>query len=102
MISLDYSKAEGFVSAKEIADFEDEVNAAVKTLDMKNGLGSDFLGWVSLPLDYDKDEFDRIKKAAAKINSDSEVLVVVGIVLLFIVLTLIYLKVMLLCVQPKE
>ena len=79
MISLDYSKAEGFVSAKEIADFEDEVNAAVKTLDMKNGLGSDFLGWVSLPLDYDKDEFDRIKKAAAKINSDSEVLVVVGI-----------------------
>ena len=42
-------------------------------------VGNDFLGWIDLPVDYDKEEFDRIKKAAEKIQSDSEVLVVIGI-----------------------
>ncbi len=46
---------------------------------MKNRAGNDFLGWIDLPVDYDKEEFDRIKKAAAKIQSDSEVLIVIGI-----------------------
>ena len=45
----------------------------------KTGAGNDFLGWIDLPVDYDKEEFDRIKKAAAKIQSDSEVLLVIGI-----------------------
>ena len=45
----------------------------------KNGAGNDFLGWLDLPVDYDKEEFTRIQKAAAKIQSDSEVLVVIGI-----------------------
>ena len=58
---------------------EAEVNAAVKTLEEGTGAGNDFLGWINLPTDYDKDEFERIKKAAEKIKSDSDVLVVVGI-----------------------
>lgn len=45
----------------------------------KSGAGNDFLGWLDLPVDYDKEEFARIKKAAAKIQGDSEVLVVIGI-----------------------
>ncbi len=45
----------------------------------KEGAGNDYLGWIDLPVDYDKDEFARIKKAAAKIQSDSDVLLVVGI-----------------------
>ena len=45
----------------------------------KTGLGNDFLGWVDLPKNYDKEEFDRIKKAAEKVKSDSDVLLVIGI-----------------------
>ena len=45
----------------------------------RTGAGNDFLGWIDLPVDYDKDEFARIKKAAAKIQSDSDVLLVIGI-----------------------
>ena len=45
----------------------------------KNGAGNDFLGWIDLPVDYDKEEFARIKKAAEKIQGDSEVLLVIGI-----------------------
>ena len=58
---------------------EAEVKAAVKTLEEGTGEGNDFLGWLHLPTDYDKEEFDRIKKAAEKIKADSDVLVVVGI-----------------------
>lgn len=53
--------------------------AAHKLLMDKSGAGNDFLGWVSLPYDYDKEEFERIKKAALKIQSNSDVLIVVGI-----------------------
>ena len=52
---------------------------AKELLVSKTGAGNDFLGWIDLPVDYDKDEFARIKKAAAKIQSDSEVLLVIGI-----------------------
>ena len=51
---------------------------AKETLLSKEGAGNDYLGWIDLPVDYDKDEFARIKKAAAKIQSDSDVLLVVG------------------------
>ena len=54
------------------------MEAAHKTLEAKNGPGSDFLGWMYLPCDYDKEEFARIKAAAAKIREDSDVLVVAG------------------------
>ena len=79
MISFDYSKVKKFISDEEISNMEKLTNTAADILASKSGAGSDFLGWVNLPNDYDKQEFERIKKAAAKINSDSEVLVVVGI-----------------------
>ena len=79
MISLDYSKAAGFVSAEEIENMKSITENAAKTLCEGTGAGNDFLGWVKLPENYDKEEFARIKKAAEKICSDSEVLVVVGI-----------------------
>lgn len=78
-LSLDLSKVSSFVSEEKLMGMEAEVNAAVKTLEEGTGAGNDFLGWVNLPTDYDKEEFDRIKKAAEKIKSDSDVLVVVGI-----------------------
>ena len=76
---FDYSKALEFVSQKEIDNFESTVNLAKETLINKKGAGADFLGWLDLPVNYDKEEFERIKKAAKKIQSDSEVLVVIGI-----------------------
>ena len=79
MIGFDYSKASQFVSAEEMANMKAITENAAKILHDGSGAGNDFLGWINLPESYDKDEFERIKKAAAKIQSDSEVLVVVGI-----------------------
>ena len=76
MIKIDYSKA---VEKHELEGIWSAVEAAHKTLHEKNGAGSDFLGWVDLPVNYDKDEYARIKAAAKKIQGDSDVLVVVGI-----------------------
>ena len=56
-----------------------QVMDAKDLLVSKTGAGNDFLGWIDLPVAYDKEEFARIKKAAEKIQSDSEVLVVIGI-----------------------
>lgn len=78
-VRFDYSKATGFVSAEELANFKSTVMAAKETLLERTGAGNDFLGWIDLPVDYDKEEFARIKKAAAKIQSDSDVLLVIGI-----------------------
>jgi glucose-6-phosphate isomerase len=78
-LSFDYSKALEFVSQEEIDNFESTVNLAKETLINKRGAGADFLGWLDLPVNYDKEEFEKIKKAAKKIQSDSEVLVVIGI-----------------------
>lgn len=78
-ITFDYSKATGFISAEELNNMKATVECAKKVLTEKTGAGNDFLGWIDLPVDYDKAEFDRIKKAAAKIQSDSDVLLVVGI-----------------------
>ena len=78
-VTFDYSKAAGFVSAEEVNNFKSTVMSAKETLLSKTGAGNDFLGWIDLPVDYDKEEFGRIKKAAAKIQNDSDVLLVVGI-----------------------
>jgi len=78
-VTFDYSKTAGFISAEEIQNMKGAVLGAKDVLVSKTGAGNDFLGWIDLPVDYDKEEFDRIKKAAAKIQSDSDVLLVVGI-----------------------
>ena len=79
MIRFDYSTAKKYVSEHEVKVFEDVTTKAASTVENGTGLGSDFLGWVNLPENYDKEEFDRIKKAAKQIRSNSDVLVVVGI-----------------------
>ena len=79
MIKLDFSRAQEFVTEQDFRDIHDEVLAAKKTLVEGTGEGNDFIGWVDLPVNYDKEEYARIKKAAAKIQSDSDVLVVIGI-----------------------
>ncbi|MBQ4130928.1 MAG: glucose-6-phosphate isomerase [Clostridia bacterium] len=71
--------AKSFLSANELKGLETQVLAAHKQLSDKSGLGNDFLGWVNLPFDYDKEEFARIKKAAQKIKEDTDVLIVIGI-----------------------
>ena len=78
-VTYDYSKALGFVSEEEVELIRPQVTAAKELLLSKKGAGNDFLGWLDLPVDYDKEEFSRIKKAADKIRKDSEVLLVVGI-----------------------
>ncbi len=78
-ISLDYSKVKDFVTNEEINAMKESVLTAHKTLTERKGAGNDFLGWLSLPFDYDKEEFARIKASAEKIKSDSEVLIVIGI-----------------------
>lgn len=78
-VTFDYSKAAGFISPEEIQNMKGAVLGAKEVLVSKTGAGNDFLGWIDLPVDYDKEEFDRIKKAAAKIQSDSDVLLVIGI-----------------------
>lgn len=78
-ITLDYSKAGRFVSAEEVKNMKVQVEAAKKVLLDRSGAGNDFLGWIDLPVDYDKEEFARIQKAAEKIRNDSEVLLVIGI-----------------------
>ena len=78
-MTFDYSKAASFIGAHEVDFMKKTVCDARDVLVSKTGAGNDFLGWIDLPVDYDKEEFARIKKAAAKIQSDSEVLLVIGI-----------------------
>ncbi len=78
-LGFDYKKALGFFSEEEFIAMKDYVKVAHNMLHNKTGAGNDFLGWMDLPVDYDKDEFARIKKAAEKIRSDSDVLIVIGI-----------------------
>jgi len=70
---------EGFVNPDELNGIRAQVETAAKMLHDKSGLGSDFLGWVELPTDYDKEEFARIKAAAEKIQKNSDILIVIGI-----------------------
>lgn len=78
-VSFDYSNAMGFISDHEIKTMSKLVGNAKKDLLERTGDGNDFLGWINLPVDYDKEEFSRIQEAANKIQSDSEVLLVIGI-----------------------
>lgn len=71
--------SEAVVSAQDIKAMEPKAVAALETLHNKSGAGSDFLGWVDLPENYDKEEFARIKKAAAYIRENCDVLIVIGI-----------------------
>lgn len=68
-----------FVTDDEIKAYQEKIIAAHDALHNKTGAGSDFTGWVDLPVDYDKDEFARIKAAAEKIKKNSDVLIVIGI-----------------------
>ena len=78
-VTFDYSKAASFIKDHEVESMKKLALDAKDLLVSKKGAGNDFLGWIDLPVDYDKEEFDRIKKAAAKIQGDSEVLLVIGI-----------------------
>ena len=78
-VKFDYSKTAGYVHEHEVESMKALTESARKLLLSKSGAGNDYLGWIDLPVDYDKEEFARIKKAAEKIKSDSDVLVVIGI-----------------------
>ena len=71
-VTFDYSKACGFVQDHEMQYMSELAEQAKEKLLARTGAGNDFLGWIDLPVDYDKDEFDRIKKAAEKILSRSK------------------------------
>ena len=78
-LNFNYQFAKNFFNENELKQIKPYVELANEVLTSKSGAGSDFLGWVDLPENYDKDEFARIKKAAEKIKNDSEVLIVIGI-----------------------
>ena len=69
----------GFVEEHEYKGIAEQVKTAHNLLHSGTGMGNDFLGWLTLPTDYDKEEFDRIKKAAEKIKKDTDVFIVIGI-----------------------
>ena len=78
-VTFDYSKASSFIQEHEMEYMSELVAQAKDKLVAKTGAGNDFLGWIDLPVDYDKEEFARIQKAAEQIRKDSEVLLVIGI-----------------------
>lgn len=78
-VKFEYSKTAGYVHEHEVESMKALTESARQLLLSKSGAGNDYLGWIDLPVDYDKEEFARIKKAAEKIKSDSDVLVVIGI-----------------------
>ncbi|MBE6048029.1 MAG: glucose-6-phosphate isomerase [Clostridium sp.] len=78
-LTFDLSKTAPMLEEHEVMYMSEFVKSAHETLHNKTGAGNDFVGWVDLPVNYDKAEFERIKKAAEKIKSDSDILVVIGI-----------------------
>jgi glucose-6-phosphate isomerase len=78
-LSFDYSYAQNFIQPHEVDIISEQVESAASILDSKTGSGNDFLGWLDLPENYDKTEFDRVKKAAQRIQKHSEILIVIGI-----------------------
>lgn len=78
-VRFDYSKALSFFGEHEITYLRDAVKVAHHSLHEGTGAGNDYLGWIELPTNYDKEEFARIQKSAEKIKSDSDVLLVIGI-----------------------
>ena len=78
-VTLNAKYLEPFVNHEELEAILPQVQAAHRTIHEKSGPGNDFLGWLDLPVDYDREEFTRIQKAAQKIRSNSQVLIVIGI-----------------------
>lgn len=78
-LSFSAGFAAKFVNENEFLGIKSQIAAADKMVAEKSGLGNDFLGWVELPKNYDKQEFARIKAAAKKIREDSDILIVIGI-----------------------
>ena len=79
-LRLDLSKVEPYVKVEqELKHMEAMVKVAQETLENRTGAGNDFLGWLDLPVNYDKNEFERIKNAAEKIKKNSDALIVIGI-----------------------
>lgn len=78
-LTINFDKCDAFVRPHELNHIMPAAELAARMIDEKRGPGDDFLGWVDLPMAYDREEFSRIQKAALKIQSESEVLVVVGI-----------------------
>lgn len=76
-IRLDYSNS--FIKEHELNNLKSSIELNHNLLRSKTGAGNDFLGWIDLPMEYDKEEFDRIKKSAKKIKLDSDALIVIGI-----------------------
>ncbi len=77
--TLDIRHLQGFVRDHELAGMQAQVDAAHKMLHDGTGLGNDFLGWLTLPTDYDKEEFARIQAAAERIRQDTDVFIAIGI-----------------------
>lgn len=78
-LHFDYSKALDFISEHEVTYLQDAVTAVHNALHNKTGVGNEYVGWVDLPVNYDREEFSRIKAAAEKIKRNSDVLIVIGI-----------------------
>ncbi|WP_257349633.1 glucose-6-phosphate isomerase [Pseudalkalibacillus decolorationis] len=78
-LTFDYTKALSFVGQHEIDQLKDQIETAHHALHNGTGAGSEYIGWVDLPENYDREEFERIQKSATKIQSDSDVLLVIGI-----------------------
>ena len=78
-VTLNAKYLEPFVNHEELEAIFPQVQAAHRTIHEKSGPGNDFLGWLDLPVDYGREEFTRIQKAAQKIRSNSQVLIVIGI-----------------------
>lgn len=78
-VTLNDKHVKDFISQEEYQAIAPQIKASHDILHNKTGLGNDFLGWLDLPIDYDKEEFARIKQAAEKIKSDTDVFVVIGI-----------------------
>ena len=78
-LDFSYKFSKNFFGEHEVEQIKPYVELANEVLVSGKGAGNDFLGWTTLPLDNDKEEFARIKKAAEKIKNDSEVLIVIGI-----------------------
>ncbi|MBE6853581.1 MAG: glucose-6-phosphate isomerase [Ruminococcus sp.] len=78
-LKLNSKYLDSFINSDELTGIKPQVDTAAELLHSKKGLGNDFLGWLDLPTNYDKEEFTRIKAAAEKIKSNSDVLIVIGI-----------------------
>ena len=78
-IQLETQHLTGFIAPEEFVSAAPQVKLAHELLHTGSGVGNDFIGWVNLPTDYDKEEFARIKAAAARIKKNTDVFVVIGI-----------------------